>query len=219
MTRKQFRYLKSLLIVLVLLLLGKVGFTAGKYFTTVPIEGNVSFHANLVSSGTGFYMRENTPVRKADGSYELSGNYLMNGAGMYSVMPGVDIPKNPHISIAGKTPIPAYLFLVVQSDMADSGITFTLQSCWKPIQAGSHVYVYSDNSGNPIVIDNTTAGLNKIMILQEDERGNTIFVSENLQKGIKFNLNFTAILKEVYQVTMDGEKQWAAPAAIYGISN
>ena len=49
----------------------------------------------------------------------------------YTVMPGMTLPKDPTITITGKTAAPAYLILEVVSTLPDT--YFTLESAWVPV--------------------------------------------------------------------------------------
>lgn len=178
-----------LLIILTLLLAALVTFAVGKYMQTIPVAGKVSFTASLANK-----------VAIKDGNETIS------------LIPGADITRDPRVEVSGKTEVPAYLFLEVDSETEVSTVTFALQPCWKPIVEGASVHVYSDSDGNPIVIDDKTTGLESIGILQ----GNTIYVSQYLKQGTTFNLTFSAVLKETYK---DSNGQWESPTKIYGFSN
>lgn len=70
----------------------------------------------------------------------------------YTVMPGMTLPKDPTITITGKTAAPAYLILEVINELP-AAYNVPLESAWKAIMNGeSHVtgnhggklYVYND---------------------------------------------------------------------------
>ena len=108
MKKISFRARLQLLIVLTLLLITLVTFAVGKYKSTVSFDGSFTFTASLADK---MILQEHVAERKTNGSYQL-GAAVVNG-NTYKLIPGLDIPKDPHIIIEGKTPIQAYLYLEV----------------------------------------------------------------------------------------------------------
>lgn len=179
MTKKQFRARLRLPIILSLFLLGMIGFAVGKYITTVPLEGSVTFTAKLAES---VVLQEHTAQRQADGSYKLVEPYVSQNT--YVLLPGLDIPKDPHIVITGKTPIPAYLYveIVNNTDTVTVGtasvklIDYAVASGWQesdiaPKNEGT-VYVYTGSGDTPLKLTSTPE--NPIYILD----GNQVIVSQ-----------------------------------------
>lgn len=167
MTKKQFRARLRLLIVLTLVLLGLIGFASGKYVQDRSFDGKVTFKASLASD---VILQEHTAQRQTDGSYKLVEPFVSQNT--YYLIPGLDIPKDPHIIIEGKTPIEAYLFVEVVSSL-DAPVTYSVDtSLWTKVDVtskhGGTVYRYM-GEGFPE---------NPIYILS----GNTVTVSQNLLK-------------------------------------
>lgn len=165
MTKKQFRTRLRLLIILSLLLLGMIGFVVGKYITTIEKKGRVTFTAKLAEA---VILQEHTAQRQADGSYNLVEPFVTENT--YYLIPGLDIPKDPHIVIEEKTPIPAYLFVEVV-DKLDTNlvegetkkpVSYSMATGWTELEGitgadGSKVYYYNavidqDFSAYPIYI-------------------------------------------------------------------
>lgn len=192
-------------ILAVLLLSVLIGSAIGKYTTTVPVSGTVTFTAKLATAMT---VQEHKAQQNTDGSYTLSTTETVT-TNTYNLLPGLDIPKDPHVVITGKTAIASYLYLKVEeAPAATSGITYDLASCWKRVDGYADVYVYSDGEGKPIQVTDKTTGLDKIEILQD----NTVYVSQSLADtltGVK--LSFSAVLKEIGTGN--------TPAAVYGRIN
>lgn len=200
MRKKQFRTRLGLLIVLMLLLLTLAGNAVGKYVTTAEITGNVTFTARLAKN---MELRESTITRNPDGSHSTTAETITEGTQPYVLLPGVDVPKDTHIVITGKTEIDAYLYLVVENaPAADSGLIYELEDWWQPLEGYSGVYVYSDGNKDAIPIDNGTRGLDNIGILKND----TIEVSQYVKHNTDLNLNFTAVMKEISDSTLTAEQ-------------
>ncbi len=144
-----------ILLAVVLLIGATVGTAVGKYVTTITVPGRVIFTADLAKE---VKLQEHKAARNPDGSYYLTSEIAqpdLNGNhNSYELLPGLDIPKDPHIIISNKTPIEAYLFVeVVESgDVAleDKAITYTVDSKWLKLndvtgKNGGTVYVYAED--------------------------------------------------------------------------
>lgn len=191
MRKMKFHARLRLLIVLTLLLVALTSYAVGKYVTTVEIEGNVTFTAKLASS---FVLQEHKAERQENGSYEL-GNALVQ-ANSYTLIPGLDVPKDPHIVITGKTKIPAYLYIEVVDNTPNNALRYELTTNWISSSrtakvTGATVYVYSTDKSNPAEITTDQA---KISILKDDK----FYVDQGLLSGTESNaLTFYAYLEEV----------------------
>ena len=183
-----------------LLLIGLIGFAAAKYINTYESGTyTVTFTAELAKD---FILQEHEIIRNDDGSYKLATKdhtadgeeKLTTDSQTYELIPGLDIPKDPHVVITGKTDIPAYLYIEIVESLDSAKINgidtklidYTVASCWKAVdtsvkapQHGGTVYVYTDGTSeqNPVVLDDKTEGLSKINILE----GNTVFVSQHVK--------------------------------------
>lgn len=146
-----------ILLALVLLLSGLIGSAVGKYVQTVTFPGKVTFSAKLADS---IVLQEHEAVRQEDGSYTLNGDKTVMG-NHYRLLPGLDIPKDPHILIANKTSIPAYLFVEVVNELTDTALVYTVDTeHWLLLgdlggKNGGRVYVYTDDGKDPTEIDDT----------------------------------------------------------------
>ena len=202
MRKMSFRARFRLLIVLTLLLIALTTFAVGKYITTIEEESTVSFTARLAKD---VILQEHKADRNADGSYTLTAEIATpdeNGHyNSYKLIPGLDIPKDPHIVIQGKTPIPAYLYLEVEESISNTSIRWSLNKTddnkdyWiesnklAPKKTDNKIYVYSTDGANPhkIITDMT------VHILEGDE----ITVNQALLSGDEENsLKFYAYLIE-----------------------
>lgn len=164
----------------VLFCLSAVTFVAvAKYIKDVPFTGNVTFTANLAEK---FTLTETKIVRQTDGTYSLTESETSENS--YTLMPGVDVPKDPKITIEGKTAVPAYLYVeVLESENFPATVTYSMATGWTDLEItgpkGGKVYVYGT------VLDGTTPDLT-IQILEND----TLIVSQNLLRGTTATMTF-----------------------------
>ena len=141
-----------------------------------------------------FTLKEHIAAKQNDGSYKLTEettNDTVKGNDYY-VLPKTNLPKDPHITITGKTNAPAYLYVEVV-DGLPAGMHYNMASCWTRLEGvtgnnGGVIYVY--NNGTPI--DENSTGLENIAIIA----GNTITVDDvpGLAEGQKVSLSFYAYL-------------------------
>ena len=199
MNKKKFRAKLRLLIVLVLLLISLVGYAVGKYITTVESVGTVEFTATLAEN---MLLREHEAVRQSDGTYKLDANTTVD-ANTYVLVPGVDVPKDPHIIIEGKTPIRAYLYVEIVDtlDTVKVGqqdvklISYAITADWENTnEVGTHggtVYKYKTvlktDVPDPIYI----LANNKVTVSQYIKRHD---ITQNSDKDV---LTFYAYMQEV----------------------
>ena len=120
-----------------------------KYVTTVDLTGAVRFTADLAVDVT---LWEHQAQRNPDGTYTLSAtdDPTIN-TNTYVVMPGVDIPKDPTITITTKSAIPAYLYVEIV-DNSPSSVTYTLDDKWVPLtilDRTVYLYKYDDDYNFP----------------------------------------------------------------------
>lgn len=163
----------------VLFCLSAVTFVAvAKYIKDVPFTGNVTFKADLAEK---FTLTETKAERQTSGSYILSGEQVTQNS--YTLMPGVDVPKNPMFKIEGKTAVPAYLYVEVCPDLPTT-VTYKIADHWTDLGItgpnGGKVYVY-----NTVLIDTTDLS-DPIYILD----GNTLYVSDTLDRGTTATMTF-----------------------------
>ena len=183
------------LFLLLVLLVSLTGFAVGKYIRTLPSHSSqVTFTAKLADS---FVLRESKAEKQSDGTYKLSDTeYIINATQNYVLIPGVDVPKDPHVVITGKTSeIPAYLYVEVVSNVKDQ-LQFSLENHWtqtiaKHAQHGGTVYVYcTTDTKAPVKI----TGDQTVYIFKD----NKIYVSQHLL-GTQTNelITIYAYLEEV----------------------
>lgn len=152
-----------------------------KYVTDKVLEGQASITAKLGE----IKLLEHVYEPQADGSYKKTEATTSNGNTYSTVIPGLDIPKDPYVQITGKTAIKSYVFVEVKDNLpvGNSQITYSVDTAlWTKLNVtgtnGGTVYVYN------YAIDHNfgTNGTGTIRILTTDTNGNSVFVSQNLKE-------------------------------------
>ena len=202
-----FRTRVVLLILLVALLIGLISFADAKYAKKIIHTGSVTISARLAES---MELLEHKVERQPDGSYMLDTSKTVD-ANTYELIPGVDIPKDPFITIKNKTDIGAYLFVEVVGGQnvgteEDARIRYQMTDDWQLLSdvTGKHngtVYAYTGGGTVPAVLDSTLTRdcenqTKTIKLLNKD----TIEVSQYLITGEPGNdhiLTFHVSMKEV----------------------
>lgn len=198
MKKRRFPIPLRYLLPVVVLLCALIGGAVAKYVTTVDVTGAVTFNASLATS---VEVKESEAVRNTNGSYTLNtANTVTENS--YELIPGLDIPKDPHVVITGKTPIEAYLFIEVVDQDSDNNdtLTYTVDTTeWKSVTeiTDKAVYVYTGGEADAKKITNADMDAdNKLTAYILDK--NTVTVSQKLKTaGIDGTLTFTAKLVEV----------------------
>lgn len=193
MKKRRFPIPLRYLLPVVVLLCALIGGAVAKYVTTVDVTGAVTFNASLATS---VEVKESEAVRNTNGSYTLNtANTVTENS--YELIPGLDIPKDPHVVITGKTSIPAYLFIEMV-DTTNTALTFSLTDNWMevtgatPQTTGGKVYVYTTDKTNAAEI--TTDLTAEIL------KDNQVIVSQTVSHGESVGtLTFTAKLVEVQE--------------------
>ena len=203
--KKKVRIRLLVVILLLTLLIGMIGLASAKYTQTISINGKITFSARLADS---IAVQEHKAVRQADGTYVLHDGSIKPGSeetypneivnsNAYTLIPGVDIPKDPHIAISGKTPIHAHLYLEVLDNTPNQAIEYTLEDYWKETELApknlvdAKVYVYYDETNNKNFVITSDQTINIL-------KNNTITVNQGLVLDGNNNnsLKFSAYLEE-----------------------
>lgn len=190
---------------LLMLLFGLAGAVIGKYIQTITISSKVTFAPELAES---IQLLEHEAVRNDDGSYRLTekilpetdgeGNVITQG-NQYILLPGQDIPKDPHIVITGKSSIPAYLFLEVVDTLEEKDgekvytpIEYQLTNHWKKLAGvtGAHqgmVYVYTGGEAKEKELTSSVGTSFTVELLAPvvDGKPETVKVSQHLKSQSK----------------------------------
>lgn len=243
MNMKKMRYLPLILTLAVLLGSLLIGNAAAKYIYRNTWQATVTFTAELADN---VLLQEHVAERLDNGEYTLTAdltpteNAQTNGGNNYILLPGLDIPKDPFISIVDKSSIRSYLFLevvetldtVTETDpVTDQAAThkpvdYSLTGDWLSLSGvtgkhGGAVYVYAKD-GMPVVIDDSlTAGKPDLTATIPILQGDQVTVSQYLKKynvtenGDTDVLTFYAALNEIGKVTDGGAERDRTREEVY----
>lgn len=179
--------LPLLILLLILLLLTLLGVAVGKYVTTLKNPGNVTFTANLAASVT---LQEHKAVRQLDGTYTLDKTAEPVTSNTYILMPGVDIPKDPYITITGRTSIPAILFIEIESSLDEGTQLYSVDANWSYLttSGSKKVYYYNaDPSGTISILQGNQITISQKLLLEGDEGSDVLTINALLKEKVGNN--------------------------------
>ncbi len=114
----------------------------------------------------GLTLKEHTAELQADGTYNLVDPEVTSNA--YTVVPGVNLPKDPHVDVTFLENAPlCYLFVEVVNNLPE-GLGFAVDAKWKPLMSetaqvtgpnGGLVYVYSEDGTEALKFNTDRADL------------------------------------------------------------
>ena len=152
---------KVLLIAVALILvcaISVLGTVAYLQKVTNPVK-NTFIAAGGGSLASGMTLVENKVAMDENGVYTLTGE--TTNANEYQVMPGMVLPKNPTITVEGKTSAPAYLYVEAVSSLSGAYV-WEMDDNWVALNAkginGGDLYVYNA----PVTADGEDLSFNVI---------------------------------------------------------
>lgn len=169
--KKLQKWLPGFLIFAVLLVSMLGGAAFGKYIYSEKLGGKVTITANL---GT-ITLLEHEAIRDPKlGSYSLGTKEVTSNT--YTIIPGLDIPKDPFVTVDKASPIPVYVFVEVVSALDGSAVSFEIDDAnWKRLEIGGvpyqgankgWVYYYTGGTGDAVAV---TADISEIYILKNKQ--------------------------------------------------
>lgn len=195
---RQRRRLLTAIVVLSLILTLLCGVAYAKYFKNDTVSGQITVQADIGS----ITLQEHKAVRKPDGSYYLLTDEIVAG-NTYTLIPGLDVPKDPHVIVDKANDMPVYIYVEVVDVTVDAGITYTPADGWIEL-----VSVTGPNGGK-VYYYNTPVTANATLDFLKD---NKIYVSQDLDKSMSnLQLEFFAYM---YQTAAGN-----TPAAVFGHYN
>ena len=194
------------------------GFVYSKYVKQDKLNGTLNITAELGK----IQLLEHEAVKTDKGDYIFTEILLptetKKGNTYDHVLPGLDIPKDPHIVVTGKTPIPAYIFVEVVEDEnfdeynghVQNKLAYSLTSSWKKLESvtgehGGTVYVYA--SGDTAI--SVKGNIDKLSILESDK----IIVSQKVSIAPPAKLEFYATMAQAVNGKTPAEIYTAQGAA------
>lgn len=123
----------TIAIALVLVVALAVGATWAYLTSTTDTITNTFVAGKLFDQGGGIKLQERVVTQKNDGTYVIAEDAAWQDTGInYVVQPGVDLPKQPAVKVAGLT-AKAYLFVGVKGETKD-GFTWSVDTAkWSPL--------------------------------------------------------------------------------------
>lgn len=197
----------SAALILLLLSIATIGVTTAKYVHRQELRGQVTFTARLADKLT---LVESRARRLDSGEYTLAaGDPVLENT--YTLLPGMDIPKDPRVTVTNKTPIEAYLFVKVTNNSNDA-ITWEEDSAhWLPvtganIASNETLLVYKD------ILTDKNCPADPIPVLA----GGQVIVSQHLPEldtADPDTLSFHAYLYEAHETN----NRYATAAEVFNI--
>lgn len=175
--KKIYRGVEITLAVIICALMIVCGFVLSKYVHQETHGGTINLTAKLGE----ITVKEHEAETDGRGSYTLdTGTDPVDSNNYSTVLPGLDIPKDPFVTVTNKSSIAAYVYVEVVNGLKDSKITYTLADSWKLLtgvagQHGGAVYVYTAGDTVP---DQITTNIGPIYILKDD----TVYVSDKFDR-------------------------------------
>lgn len=127
----------TIAIALVLVVALAVGATWAYLTSTTDTITNTFVAGKLFDQGGGIKLQERVVTKNADGTYVIAENAAWQDTGIeYVVQPGVDLPKQPAVKVAGLT-AKAYLFVGVKGDKITGKFDWNVDTAiWSPLMNG-----------------------------------------------------------------------------------
>lgn len=213
---------KSLITILAVALICVISVAGTLAFLTAETNNPVVNTFTAAGGGkligdTGSFTLTEHEVEDADNDGVYTLGTATTDANDYVVIPGVNLPKDPFITITEKTSVPAYLFVEVVDDLTGSALSYVLDDCWSELTGvaginGGKVYVYAANGTEVAVTDQTD--LSNINILKDKQ----VVVANQNDLGIDdagITLKFYGYLAQS-AVTKDGATS-TSPADVYDV--
>jgi len=201
----------SLVLAFVLVVGASVAGTLAWLTAQTATVTNTFTSAELFSDNGSFTLWEHKAVdTDGDGVYTLDNSTEVT-SNSYSILPGVNIPKDPTVDVVGLEEH-AYLYIKVTSTLPE-GLTYSIDSeNWTALSGYDGVYVYSGSNAENNIVKATNAELKTFTatILT----GNQIVVADNYSgTNDDIKLSFDAYM---VQATGNGDSAAAAWANTYG---
>ena len=177
--KKKFGMTTGLLMIVVLLVSMAIGAAGAKYVSQEQTTGQVTITADI---GT-IVLRESKANRQPSGAYTLDTADPVT-ENSYELIPGLDIPKDPHVVITKPDALPVYVYVEVVDGLTDPAVTYSLTEDW------THLDITGPNGGMVYAYEKSVTESETIYILDN----NTIYVSQELNLSGEVNLTFHAYM-------------------------
>lgn len=194
-------------IALVLVVALAVGATYAYLTAQTPAVKN-TFVAGGAVADKDLELFEHKAVKNADGTYTLGSDTTASNA--YTVMPGVNLPKDPTVTVE-KASGEYYLFVEVTKGEKVDGDTLSYavdSSKWVRLAVdGREVYAYTADGETPAILN---SALENVLVLKPGADGNTIQVSGDNAKVAALTADNSALTFNAYACQAAGFADAAA---------
>lgn len=194
-------------IALVLVVALAVGATYAYLTAQTPAVKN-TFVAGGAVADKDLELFEHKAVKNADGTYTLGSDTTASNA--YTVMPGVNLPKDPTVTVE-KASGEYYLFVEVTKGEKVDGDTLSYavdSSKWVRLAVdGREVYAYTADGKTPAILN---SALENVLVLKPGADGNTIQVSGDNAKVAALTADNSALTFNAYACQAAGFADAAA---------
>lgn len=194
-------------IALVLVVALAVGATYAYLTAQTPAVKN-TFVAGGAVADKDLELFEHKAVKNADGTYTLGSDTTASNA--YTVMPGVNLPKDPTVTVE-KASGEYYLFVEVTKGEKVDGDTLSYavdSSKWvRLVVDGREVYAYTADGKTPAILN---SALENVLVLKPGADGNTIQVSGDNAKVAALTADNSALTFNAYACQAAGFADAAA---------
>ena len=175
--------------------------------TTGPVKN--TFVAGSAVANDDLKLFEHVATKNDDGTYTLGSDTTTTG-NEYTVMPGVNLPKDPTVTVE-KASGEYYLFVeVTKGEKVDGDtLSYTVNSTkWIKLNVdGREVYAYTTDGKNPAILN---SALENVTVLQPGADGNTIQVSSDNAKVAALTADNSALTFNAYACQAAGFADAAA---------
>lgn len=206
----------TIAIALVLVVALAVGATWA-YLTAQTGEVKNTFVAGKIIDQNSLKLYEHVAEKQDDGAYQLTDTVATPNAdgvyNTYTVMPGVNLPKDPTVEVSNNTSTGEYyLFVKVTAGTAYSEngpLSYTVDTAkWKPLEGADGVYVYTKDGTNAAIL---TGNLTATKVLAPiGQTANTITVSSNETQVASVTTETAALTFQAYACQAAGMTPLAA---------
>ncbi len=166
----------AMVLVCAMSVMGTAAFLFDKTETPVKNTFVASGGGELIGDGGALTLQEHTVTADTNGNYTLTTTTTNTGV-EYKIVPSMEVPKDPSVSITEKTGAPAYLYIEYINTLKFSTVvegTETLNiddANWEPLMKdgaqvtgpnGGKVYIYVDSANVPIIVTDDLTEVNII---------------------------------------------------------
>lgn len=211
----------TIAIALVLVVALAVGATYAYLTAKTGEVKNTFVVGSILDDGAKLNLYEHVADKQSDGSYKLGSDTINANGNTYTIMPGVNLPKDPTVEVTDneKGTSEYYLFVKVTegAGFTQGILGYTVASEWKQLTdadghdvAGVYVYVGSDASAKLLKGNFTATKILAPTADTTDSADNTITVADKTANEFKLNDGDCTLTFQAYACQAAGMTPYAA---------